>query len=208
MMIGRWVSPLLVTTALLVSCTTDPGGIDPLHVARTVDGGAGAYEGGNDSSAGTYGAVVDASDALATDARGGDLCAPGSVQCSGNVPQTCSLGGQWQNGAVCPYLCTAGKCTGTCTPSSTQCSGNSRVTCDATGAWGTPAACPFVCSKGACSGVCSPGATRCNANSVETCDGAGTWQASQQCPFVCANGTCDGSCVPGAKQCSTNNVVV
>ena len=106
------------------------------------------------------------------------VCTPGTAQCSGLQPQTCSSTGTWQNtGATCPYVCSAGSCgAAVCGPGALQCNGQQPQTCDATGTWqntGTP--CPNVCSAGMWTGACTSGATECNNNGVQTCNASGQW---------------------------------
>ena len=60
---------------------------------------------------------------------------PTTKRCSVDQPQLCDSGGHWaNNGAVCPFVCSAGTCAGVCKPGAHQCgAGNIPQTCDATG---------------------------------------------------------------------------
>jgi hypothetical protein len=118
-------------------------------------------------------------------------CSAGALRCNGLQAQTCDPSGTWQDtGATCPYVCSAGACTGTCVPSSTQCSGLQPQTCDGAGAWQNQGeACEFSCGGGACSGSCTPGASQCNGPQPQACADGGVWQATgDKCNFVCDGG--------------------
>jgi formylglycine-generating enzyme required for sulfatase activity len=76
---------------------------------------------------------------------------------------------------TCPYVCSAGKCTGVCVPlTDKQCAGNQPQSCDASGAWQDGAACSAqmpACNAGAC-GVapsCSGLASTCGPSGNESC---------------------------------------
>ena len=138
---------------------------------------------------------------------GAPICAPGTTQCSGLDVETCNQDGSaWATTSTCPFVCSAGACTGVCSPSSTKCDGLTPQTCNNQGQWDNGSPCPFVCTAGACTGSCTPNAVQCNGNTVQTCNGQGTWDNTQLCPYVCSNGACTGVCVPGATQCSGDTV--
>ena len=147
---------------------------------------------------------LDASDAGATtDAA---VCTPDAALCTGDggtTPETCTASGQWQTGAPCAYVCSAGTCTGTCIPGSLQCDGQQPQQCSAAGTWSNSgSSCPNVCNAGVCAGSCSPGAEQCSLLQPQECTDAGVWQSNgPACAYVCTSGACTGSCVPGAKQC-------
>jgi hypothetical protein len=135
----------------------------------------------------------------------GGSCAPGATRCSGNTPQLCNDAGAWaDNGAACPYVCTAGACGGSCAPGATRCNANTPQLCNASGAWAdNGSACPYVCTAGACGGSCVPGTKECNGNTPQLCNNAGAWADNgSACPYVCTAGVCGGSCTPGAKRCA------
>ncbi len=176
------------------------------EVAQSGEGDAGATSDASVDAPARHDAAADApSDSTHGDTGAPDLdggCTPGAVGCIGDMPLTC-VAGMWQPGALCPYACTNGVCTGSCTPGTLQCSGTQPQTCDATGSWqnsGSP--CAHQCSMGTCIGACTSGAMQCAGLQPQQCS-AGVWQnAGSACPYVCTAGTCTGSCLPGSTQCS------
>jgi len=118
------------------------------------------------------------------------------------MPQSCNADGAWETGQACPFICSAGVCTGVCTPGQTTCSNNVPQTCTAAGAWQAGTQCPYVCTNGACAGSCTPGAKQCSNSVPQTCTSAGAWQSGTACPYLCSAGVCTGSCVPNATQCN------
>ncbi len=102
---------------------------------------------------------------------------------------------------ACPFVCSAGVCTGMCVPGATQCNGDAPQTCDATGTWQSGAACPKVCSAGACAGKCIPGSMQCSDRTPQTCDATGRWVSGTTCAHLCQAGACAGVCDPGDARC-------
>jgi formylglycine-generating enzyme required for sulfatase activity len=147
----------------------------------------------------------EAADTAAEADGNGAVCEAGSAECDGLVPRTCDAAGQWQSGAACAFLCTAGACTGVCKPGAKDCQGTVPRSCDATGHWQSGTACPFVCSAGACTGVCKPGATQCSGNLLQTCSSSGQWNAGTACSAskpACSAGQCvTPSCVGLPSNC-------
>ncbi len=91
---------------------------------------------------------------------------------------------------TCPYVCTAGACTGECDPTGSvtkQCKGTTTTpqTCDATGTWVDGKACAYLCKDGDCV------AASCGDN-VKNGD-----ETDLDC-----GGSCSG-CAPG-KSCGAN----
>jgi hypothetical protein len=154
------------------------------------------------------GAILPTPDAGSTsvpDAAPPSVCVPGEARCVGDSTETCDATGQWGFATACPYVCSAGVCSGMCTPGSAQCVGNTTETCNASGEWAAVTACPYVCSAGVCTGACTPGAMQCVGNTTETCNAAGEWASTMTCPYVCSGaGECTGSCTPGSSLCSSN----
>jgi hypothetical protein len=108
-------------------------------------------------------------------------CAAPAKRCDGKNPQICDSNGQWQNGgAACPFVCSAGACTGVCVPGGFQCNatGTTQQICGATGLWTDYLACPFVCLGTSCGGTCFPGRSQCVAGDVQTCSAMGAWQST------------------------------
>ena len=132
--------------------------------------------------------------------EGEPRCEVGSRQCLGLTPQTCNAQGRFVDEAPCPFVCTAGSCTGICEPKTRSCVANKAQRCDDDGTLIDVALCPFVCSGGVCDGVCQPGTTQCSGNSLQLCDVSGHWFGWVQCAFACAE-TCVGECVPGERRC-------
>ncbi len=62
-------------------------------------------------------------------------CTAPAKRCVGLIPQVCDADGAWQSGPVCPFMCTAGACSGVCVPGSKQCVGSDLQICDGGGAW-------------------------------------------------------------------------
>ncbi len=171
----------------------------------TLDAFVPATDGGSDATLDSPPLADANGDAPASDADAAmGVCTPGSKQCTGTVPETCDASGQWQLGAACPYVCSAGVCSGTCVPGTVECTGSQPQLCGASGTWqNNGAPCVNVCSAGMCAGSCSPGSQECSGLQPETCAANGTWQnAGSPCAYVCTSGQCSGVCVPGAVQCS------
>jgi hypothetical protein len=135
-------------------------------------------------------------------------CAPGSMDCSGNVPRTCEASGAWKPGTACPFVCSgAGQCTGECVPGAKDCQGKQPRLCSAQGQWANDgASCMNVCSAGACTGSCSPGSLQCAGNIPQSCDASGSWVSATACSFACVDGQCTGVCAPGANRCQGTSV--
>lgn len=219
----RWALVVSVGIAalMMIACGSDSGGSGGGSAGGSVGGSAGSTVGGTggnpsggqagvDGGLGGSGGTDGGGAAGAGGATGGaggqpQVCSPGTKQCSGLDVQTCTADGSaWTKTSTCPYVCSAGACTGECSPGSNQCSGLSVQTCNNQGQWQTTSTCPFVCSAGACSGSCVPSTKQCNGKDAQTCDANGGWQTTQTCPILCSSGTCTGSCTPGTKQCSAN----
>ena len=126
---------------------------------------------------------------------------PDAKDCDGLAPRTCDAAGAWQSADACPFVCSAGECTGACVPTTKQCAGLVPQTCDAAGAWQSADTCPFVCNGGDCSGECVPDAVDCVGLVPRRCDATGHWQTADACSFVCSAGACTGVCVPGDHRC-------
>lgn len=131
---------------------------------------------------------------------------PGTRECTGNTPRTCSQLGEWSSGASCDFVCDDGECAGSCVPEARRCVGQTRQVCDWQGAWGQTEPCQFVCSNGDCVGSCVPGEVHCkDAITLEACNQTGTWEFTA-CEFACTvvypdGGECGGVCIPGSKSC-------
>jgi hypothetical protein len=194
--------------------TTGPGAEGGSPDATLGDAGGGGTP-GDDASDSTVpsneggGIVVDGAVADSPPVEAG-ICLSGAKRCSGQQPQSCTLG-QWHNAAACTgQACVGGMCQGVCSPGATQCSGNGVQTCDPTGAWGAAVACPMAtpfCNGAGVCGACSDTTTQCSTSGgVQTCMN-GAWGASMPCMNqACSMGMCTGTCLPGAKQCSGNGV--
>jgi hypothetical protein len=138
------------------------------------------------------------------------VCKPGTSQCAadGKTIQNCSTDGQWVNGTVCSFACTAGACSGSCNMGTDMpyCSGIDQLhTCDASHHWSVMT-CTYACSgtPGACTGTCKPSGNVCSGNTITWCDATGT-PKSMACTGsmpVCLSGSCV-QCSPNAVQCCT-----
>src|SRR5215471_1618965 len=143
-------------------------------------------------------------------------CPEGATICQGLAVLTCS-NGAFRQTSTCPFVCTAGSCTGICTPNDKSCQGSVLRTCKADGTWNAGMSCPSsLCTGGEgtdagpahCSGVCTPGSTTCKtATTLSACDENGTYQ-DMPCLYVCIDSgqsaACGGMCAPNSKQCDGN----
>ena len=170
------------------------GGTGGVGSDAAVDGAPGT---GGSAGSGALDAATDGpGDAGTTDATMA-ACAPFDRKCVGTQPAVCDGNGVWQpQGSPCPFVCSAGNCTGSCVPGDVKCVHAAELTaqtCDAAGSWQTTDTCQFTCAAGACTGVCLPGDAKCSANAPVTCDGAGQWQTGAVCSGVnpvCIGGIC------------------
>jgi formylglycine-generating enzyme required for sulfatase activity len=137
-------------------------------------------------------------------------CAPGTMQCLSNQPQTCDITGNWQSsGPACTGDCLSGACVA-CAPGSQSCSAGQPQTCDNAGAWqsGAPCSTGEVCNGSGCEAGCyiggsfeTPGQTNV-ANACLSCQpGASTsaWSnladgTSCGLGLVCKSGQCGSQC--------------
>ncbi len=116
----------------------------------------------------------------------------GDSVCKGTVHETCGLDLVTVNVIeTCPYVCTAGACSGVCIPNSRKCVGTTGTqTCGANGQWGATTACPYSNSGFSFSVPCSSSylyyATTCSAG---TCVSHAS-DPNQNCWYCCsASGT-------------------
>ncbi len=143
-------------------------------------------------------------------------CSLGQVQCSGDIVQTCAIGGVWQNLLDCQQngaSCKSGSCvTNPCIFGNYGCVDGVPGFCTKDAGWSKQAPCPSgqVCiNKGECKAkVCVPWQTYCQGDDVATCDSTGTKATVlSKCAAmgqVCDGGKCEvppAVCLPGAKQC-------
>ena len=138
-------------------------------------------------------------------------CQEGARQCSGDLPQLCTMG-QWQNEAACNgQRCSNGECVPACNDGDRRCSGQLPQTCTV-GEWQDASGGPCVdttCVAGECTGDCAPGDKRCQGLTPQTCGELGEWaKAGEPCDvgsgFYCSGGDCVQNCTPGDLQCSGN----
>jgi hypothetical protein len=128
---------------------------------------------------------------------------PGYSYCTGNSKITCGPDIVNISAATCPFVCTAGQCTGECVPTSVDCSGNVPVSCGYNGMWLRGTACPYDCNKGTCCGISAPnvcGSVCVNSQTNNlNCGGCGN-----VCPTTggksCQTGFCQ--CPVGTTDCS------
>jgi hypothetical protein len=145
-------------------------------------------------------------------------CQPTVTECSGQSPGTtfCRNTERFQCGPdlvtapsleTCPFVCTAGACTGECVPGATDCGGGGGAgaglvprTCQIDGTWFDGNACPYLCAAatGSCvAATCGDGAKNGNETDVD-CGGG--------CGATCTvNKTCaiNGDCVrPASAKCT------
>ena len=190
----------IATYNLVTSTTATPAGCT--SGTKAYSGTATSFT-QNTLAPGVYYALLCATDAVGNSSAGvsGKVtvpdCSAGAKQCSGNTLQVCSAIGKWQTSQTCPYVCSAGSCTGVCVPGSKSCSGNVPQTCSSSGQWQSSSACQYACSAGSCTGVCVPGSQVCSGNVPQTCSSVGQWQAGATCAYECVSGTCSDACTPG-----------
>ena len=172
----------VVALAAATACTAILGATD---VPNQEDGGADA------TMLGDAGADAPSADARSPGDAPNWACTPDSARCNGLQPQPCNSAGQWADaGAACPYLCTAGVCTGVCTPSSMGCSGLQAQSCNDAGRWVDGMLCTQLCNSGSCT-ACTPGSDRCNALQPQACNDAGLWANNGgACACGCSAGAC------------------
>ena len=182
-------------------------GPNPGHPDTAV-GTACGFNGGGDAGVADASADGGAAAGFCTGAGACGVCNPGTSDCDGTTPRTCSASGAWSTGTVCPFVCTgAGQCTGVCVPVATDCLGAQPRLCDSTGHWASNgSACPYVCSSGACAGACVPGGVQCSGAVPQSCETNGAWKDAAACTYACNAGTCGGVCVPGDGRCNGQNV--
>jgi hypothetical protein len=171
--------------------TTGSGGTTSGGAAGSggaISGGAAGSGGDSGSSAGTGG----------SGGTGGTSdCSSDQVRCDPNtgIPQRCE-NSVWQNQSACPFVCSAGVCTGECVPDSRRCDSNTAVPqlCSAGGAWQNQPACGSdrVCSAGEC--LCTASLTECAGACVQVNTSAAHCGA---CAHSCLGGECVASkCKP------------
>lgn len=114
----------------------------------------------------------------------------GDSVCKGTVHETCGVDLVTVNVIeTCPYVCTAGACSGVCVPNSKKCVGTTGTqTCGANGQWGTTTSCPHTNSGFSFSVPCSSSylyyATTCSAG---TCVSHAS-DPNQNCWYCCNSG--------------------
>jgi hypothetical protein len=139
------------------------------------------------------------------------VCTAGERRCNGKVPETCTAGTAWTPAAACPYLCTAGNCTGECVPGANRCADRAPQICSADGHWQTQMQCPFQCSGGACTGVCQPRSVVCMGSRRRTCRADASGYDDMDCPApeggtaVCRDATCGFECNNPARRFRCGN---
>ncbi len=132
---------------------------------------------------------------------------PGYSYCSGNSKVTCGPDLVTVSGETCPFICSAGQCTGECVPSSKDCRDNIPLSCATNAMWLTGTACVGDCNKGVCCAAAAP--TNCGGTCVDlqsnnsNCGACGTLCSSTggkscraglcQCPAGMTD--CNGTCV-------------
>jgi hypothetical protein len=129
------------------------------------------------------------------------VCAPGTKQCSGKALQECGATYTWADKEVCPFVCTAGSCSGECVPGSKRCSGRESQTCSAAGVWEKGETCNVCSGEGVCSGVCVPDTKQCSGKTPQTCDATGKWVDGTACALECSGGNCTTTCT-SSSMCS------
>jgi formylglycine-generating enzyme required for sulfatase activity len=158
-----------------------------------------------------------------TSAANDGFCSPVVTECVGQAPGTafCRNADRFECGPdlvtavpldTCPYLCTAGKCTGECTPKAKDCGGGGDAgrglvprVCQDDGTWLDGPACPYLCaaSTGACvAATCGDGKQNGNETDVD-CGGS--------CGATCVvNDKCNGNgdcALPASGKCTGGKCV-
>jgi hypothetical protein len=132
---------------------------------------------------------------------------PGYSYCSGTSKVTCGPDLLTVSGETCPYVCTAGQCTGECVPSSKDCNGKIPLSCATNATWLSGTACTGDCNKGTCCSATTP--NNCGGTCVDlqtsnaNCGGCGTVCSTTggkscraglcQCPVGMTD--CNGTCI-------------
>lgn len=188
------------------------GGGSPI-AGTTANGGTpnagGKATGGVTGIGGSGGSAVGgtpASGGAIAGAAGATACSPGTMTCSGNIPQLCTNSRVWQDQTVCSGstpICSGGNCI--CSSGSQQCKtdGVTPQYCNASGAWQDQTACtgatPICNGEGIC-GVCKAKERKCDKATPNVCaDDGSSWVAQTACSGVtpfCAAGSCTATC-PG-----------
>ena len=132
---------------------------------------------------------------------------PGYAYCTSNTKVTCGPDLLTVSGDTCPFICSAGQCTGECVPSSRDCNGQIPLSCATNATWLSGTACAGDCNKGTCCSASAP--TNCGGTCVDlqtsntNCGGCGTLCSTAggkscragvcQCPVGMTD--CNGTCV-------------
>lgn len=128
---------------------------------------------------------------------------PGYSYCSSNTKVTCGPDLLTISGETCPFVCTAGQCTGECVPSSKDCDGQTPLSCATNATWLRGTTCTGDCNKGTCCSTSAP--TNCGGACVDTqtsnanCGGCGAI-CSTAGGKTCRDGLCQ--CPAGMTDCS------
>ena len=175
----------------MAACGSDGGG-----TVGNATGGVGATDGGGGASA--------------TGGTGGSIeikCTAGAVQCSGDIPQSCQINGQWVSSAPCPFTCVNGECAGSCKPGTTQCKYNKVQTCGTSGEWEGLSDCEFGCNAGACKTSCVAGEFNCYGNEIRQCDPGPPSKWVPKSPATVCAATSGQKCDQATGTCKTVPVV-
>jgi len=148
-----------------------------------------------------------------------DDCKPGTSDCLGSTPRSCSTTGHWTSLTPCggtTPVCKAGVCSaGICLAGDYRCTGDILETCASSFLAYDPVA---VCGAGLCDALgkecdeCKSGSADCVGTTPRACDSTGHWKSLTTCSGstpVCVAGVCKaGLCVADEYRCSGDNLEV